>query len=202
MSDFYAILPKIKIADYSDRHLVKLDQLISCSRPDFPEFYSALRECFGACGAYHSVEADKCKDLPWPKGQGVYAVWLKKCGRDSCSLVYVGMTGKFGHKDGVALLPDKPKGFRKRAERFHPYCFTKKGPFTDHFEFDPLLSLKEIQKAPLEARYNRRLPISELSIHCFVAEPEFTIAPAFIESLILQHYISSEGRLPEANNKF
>ena len=184
------------------RHPVKLDQLLSCSRPDFLEFYSALRECFGACGAYHSVEADKCKDLAWPKGQGVYAVWLKQGSRDPCSLIYVGMTGKFGHKDGVAFLPDKPKGFRKRAERFHPYCFTQKGPLADHFEFDPLLPLKEIQKAPLEARYNRRLPISELSIHCFVAEPEFTIAPAFIESLILQHYISSGGRLPEANNKF
>ena len=184
------------------RHMAKLDQLLGCSRPDFPEFYSALRECFGASGAYHSVEADKCKDLLWPKGQGVYAVWLKKGGRDTLSLIYVGMTGKFGHKDGVALLPDEPKGFRKRAGRSHPYCFTKKGPFTDQFEFDALFPLKKIRKAPLEERYNRRLPISELSIHCFVAEPGFTIAPAFIESLILQHYISSEGRLPEANNKF
>ena len=181
---------------------MNIDQLFACTRSSFRDFYGELRRCFEAVDCFHIVEAEKCKALPWPKGQGVYAVWLKQGDRDARSLVYVGMTGKFGHKDGVAFLPDKPKGFRKRAERFHPYCFTQKGPFTDHFEFDPLLPLKEIQKAPLEARYNRRLPISELSIHCFVAEPEFTIAPAFIESLILQHYISSEGRLPEANNKF
>jgi hypothetical protein len=181
---------------------MNLDKLFACTRSTFRDFYDELRRCFEEVDCFHIVEAEKCKALPWPKGQGVYAIWRKQDDRDTHSLVYVGMTGKFGHENGVALLPAKPNGFRKRAERYHPYCFTKKGPFSDNFEFDPLFSLNKIGKAPLEARYNRRLPISSLSIDCFVTEPAHKIAPAFVEALILQQYISSEGRLPEANNKF
>jgi hypothetical protein len=179
---------------------MNLDQLFACGRSSFNDFYGDLRHCFEAVDCFHIVEADKCKDLPWPKGQGVYAVWLKHGDQDARSLVYVGMTGKFGHVNGVASLPETPNGFRKRAERTHPYCFTKKGPFSDSFEFDPLFPLKQIGKAPPETRYNRRLPISNLSIDCFVTEPAHKIAPAFVEALILQQYISSEGRLPEAKS--
>jgi hypothetical protein len=181
---------------------MNLDQLFACTRSSFRDFYGELRRCFEAVDCFHVVEAGKCKELPWPKGQGVYAVWLKQGDRDARSLVYVGMTGKFGHENGVALLPDKPKGFRDRADRYHPYCFTKKGPFSDNFEFNPLFPFSKIRKAPLETRYNRRLPISSLSIDCFETKPAHKIAPAFVEALILQQYISSEGRLPEANNKF
>ncbi len=181
---------------------MKLDQLFACTRSTFRDFYGELRRCFEAVDCFHIVEAGKCKELPWPKGQGVYAVWLKQGDRDARSLVYVGMTGQFGHADGVASLPEDPKGFRKRAGRTHPYCFTRKGPFSDNFEFDPLFPLSKIGAAPPEARYNRRLPISNLSIDCFETKPAHKIAPAFVEALILQQYISSEGRLPEANNKF
>jgi hypothetical protein len=112
------------------------------------------------------------------------------------------MTGQFGHANGVASLFEDPKGFLKRAGRYHPYSFTRKGPFSEHFAFDPLFPLSKIGAAPPEARYNRRLPISSLSIDCFETKPAHKIAPAFLEALILQQYISSEGRLPEANNKF
>jgi hypothetical protein len=180
---------------------MNLDQLFACTRSSFREFYAELRRCFEAVDRFHVVEADNCSKLPWPIGQGVYAIW-QGSGRTASSLVYVGMTGKMSNANGRTELPDKPKGFRARAERTNPYSFTSKGPFENHFEFGPRFSSKSFGTTPLDSRYDRRLPIGAITIHCFVIESSFKIAPAFLEALILQHYISSEGRLPEANNKF
>ena len=181
---------------------MKLDHLLGCNRPTFDEFYAALRVYFETSRHFHVLEADHCEALPWPEGQGVYTVWLKENGLTSPMLVYVGMTGKFGNANGYAVLSDNLNGFRRRLTRTHPYSFTSIGLFADHFEFGPLFSLKKMAGAPFEARYIHRYPIRDLEIHCFVAEPDFKIAPAFVEALILQHYISSQGRMPEANNKF
>jgi hypothetical protein len=180
---------------------MNLDQLFACSRSTFGDFYDELRRCFKAVDRFYVVEADNCSKLPWPIGQGVYAIW-QSCSHAASSLVYVGMTGKMGNANGRTELPDKPRGFRARAERTNPYSFTSKGPFENHFEFGPRFSQKSFGATSLDSRYDRRLPIGAISIHCFVIDPSFKIAPAFLEALILQQYISSEGRLPEANNKF
>jgi len=118
---------------------MNLDQLFACNRGTFRDFYGELRRCFEAVDCFHVVEEDNCSKLPWPIGQGVYAIW-QGSGRTASSLVYVGMTGKMSNANGRTELPDKPRGFRARAERTNPYSFTSKGPFENHFEFGPTRS--------------------------------------------------------------
>jgi len=61
--------------------------------------------------------------------------------------------------------------------------------------------MKDFLKVPFEDRYNQHIPIQDISIDCFIINQEMVIAPTYLESLLLQTYISFTARLPTANNE-
>ena len=179
-----------------------LGELSFVTGDSFIERYTQIRRIFEQADRFKafSGEIHGCKNLPWPDGVGVYVLWMKER-QDPSDVIYIGMTGKYKRADdGTASLADKKRGFRERGTRYHPYSFTSDGPWKDHYEFAPRHSLTEIKKAPPEDRYSEHIPIKQMSIDCFIIDQAMVIAPTYLESLLLQTYLSFGGSLPRANN--
>jgi len=179
-----------------------LGELSFVTGDSFIERYTQIRRIFEQADRFKafSGEIHGCKNLPWPDGVGVYVLWMKER-QDPSDVIYIGMTGKYKRADdGTASLADKKRGFRERGTRYHPYSFTSDGPWKDHYEFAPRHSLTEIKKAPPEDRYSEHIPIKQMSIDCFIIDQAMVIAPTYLESLLLQIYLSFGKELPIANN--
>jgi hypothetical protein len=180
-----------------------LGKLSFVAGDSFIERYTQIRSIFEQADRFKtfSGETHGCKNLPWPDGVGVYVLWMKER-QDPSDVIYIGMTGKYKRADdGTASLADKKDGFQKRGARYHPYSFTTEGPWKDHYEFAPRHSMKDFLKVPFEDRYNQHIPIRDISIDCFIINQEMVIAPTYLESLLLQTYLSFASRLPTANNE-
>ena len=179
-----------------------LAELSYVSGDSFLERYTQIRSIFEQADRFKtfSGQSHDCKNLPWPDGVGVYVLWMKER-QDPSNVIYIGMTGKYKREsDGTASLADKKGGFRERGNRYHPYSFTSDGPWADRYEFGPRHSMSKILDAPREDRYNEHIPIKQVSIDCFTIDQEMVISPTYLESLLLQTYLSFGGRLPRANN--
>ena len=177
-----------------------LSEYVKQKEPNFTCLYAKSCSLFKDISAFRSVEGYTYKDLKWPKGVGVYAIWKISQNIEE-TLIYIGMTGKINQHNGEAKLFDSENGFSKRALRYHPYSFTQKGPFRDFFEYEPKYSLKTIQKAPREDRYAAHIPLKDLKVDCFQIPQRLQLAPSFLEALLLQSYFSSYNSLPIANNQ-
>ena len=164
---------------------------------NFENFYSRLTDFYESENKFYEISAAKCSGLDWPNGIGVYVVRA----REGMDVVYIGMTGKVQRMapDSVKL-EIKKNGFKNRIKRWHPYCFSEKGRYENHFEFGPNFGGNELKKQDEEVRYKYHLPISGLVIDCFSLNEQSAMAPTFLESLILQVYFSCKGTLPVANN--
>jgi hypothetical protein len=164
---------------------------------NFENFYIKLTDFYKPENKFYEISAPKCSELDWPNGIGVYVVRA----REGMDVVYIGMTGKVQRMapDSVKL-EIKKNGFKNRSKRWHPYCFSEKGRYENHFEFGPNFGVNELKKQDEEVRYKYHLPISGLVIDCFSLDEQSAMAPTFLESLILQVYFTSNGTLPVANN--
>ncbi len=176
-----------------------LSEYVKQKEPNFTLLYASTCSLFKDISAFDSIKGNTYKDLEWPKGVGVYAIWETKTKGD---LLYIGMTGKIKkHPNGKTQLSELKNGFSKRGLRYHPYSFTQKGPFRDYFEYAPKHSLKSIQKAPLEDRYAAHIPLKDMKVDCFQIPQRLQLAPSFLEVLLLQSYFSTYYSLPIANNQ-
>ena len=164
---------------------------------NFEDFYSRLVNFYKSENYFYEIRAHKCAELNWPSGIGVYLVRA----RSGMDVVYVGMTGKVQRTapDSVKL-EIKKNGFKNRSNRWHPYCFSEKGMYMDHFEFGPNYGVNDLKKQDEEVRYKYHLPITDLVVDCFSLVEESAMAPTFLESLILQVHFSTTGTQPIANN--
>ena len=164
---------------------------------NFENFYSKLTDFYKSENKFYEISAAKCSELDWPNGIGVYVVRA----REGMDVVYIGMTGKVQRMapDSVKL-EIKKNGFKNRSKRWHPYCFSEKGRYENHFEFGPNFGVNELKKQGEEVRYKYHLPITDLTVDCFSLDEKTAMAPTFLESFILQVYFSSKGTLPVANN--
>lgn len=165
---------------------------------NFEEFYGEILRKFRSWGRLQEIRGKCYKTLGWPEGIGVYLIRKVSDGE----VVYVGMTGKIIRSpDGEVELKDKKDGFKKRSQRYTPYCFTESGAFKDHFEYGPNFKGDDFKKKLEKDRYKKHIPIRDLSVDCFVLGKGSTIAPAFLESLVLQAYFTHKGTLPDGNNQ-
>jgi len=178
-----------------------LSEYVKQKEPNFTCLHATSRSLFKDISAFGSIGGNTYKDLEWPKGVGVYAIW-KMSQNIAETLIYIGMTGKINQQvNGEAKLFDPENGFSKRALRYHPYSFTQKGSYKDYFEYEPKHSLKTIKKAPLEDRYAVHIPLKDIKVDCFQIPERLKLAPSFFEVLLLQSYFSSFNSLPIANNQ-
>jgi hypothetical protein len=178
-----------------------LSEYVKQKEPSFTCLYATSCSLFKDISAFCSIEGNTYKDLKWPRGVGAYAIW-KKCQNIEETLIYIGMTGKINQQvNGRAKLFDPENGFSKRALRYHPYSFTRKGSYKDYFEYEPKHSLKTIKKAPHEDRYAVHIPLKDIKVDCFQIPERLKLAPSFFEALLLQSYFSSFNSLPIANNQ-
>ena len=178
-----------------------LSEYVKQKEPNFTLLYASTCSLFKDISAFDSIKGNTYKDLEWPKGVGVYAIWKISLNIEE-ALIYIGMTGKINQQvNGEAKLFDAENGFSKRALRYHPYSFTQKGSYKDYFEYEPKHSLKTIKKAPLEDRYAVHVPLKDIKVDCFQIPERLKLAPSFLEALLLQSYFSSYNSLPIANNQ-
>ena len=127
----------------------------------------------------------------------MYVVW-KTIDQKVDEVLYIGMTGRFTGEGAI-----NPNAWlSKRQMRWHPYCFTKEGPYENHFEFGPKFSVDKIKLQEPQDRYESREHYSNLRIDCFVFSFASKAAPAALESMFLQMYLEQFQRLPVANNSF
>lgn len=167
---------------------------------NFEGFYEQICNKFNSWNRLQVVCGESCESLRWPEGIGVYLIRRKE---GDGEVVYVGMTGKIIRStEGEVGLADNTDGFKKRSQRWHPYCFTKSGNFENHFEYGPNFNVNDLRCQPEEKRYKNHIPIGDIEADCFVLGKGSMIAPAFLESLILQSYFSHKGTLPVGNNQF
>jgi hypothetical protein len=185
----------------SNPNLDLIDVVCKC-RPEptctnrFKCFYEKFRSEMAKIDHYSKVCAEKVNELNWPQNFGVYAIWQTG---PSDKLIYVGMTGKFSPDGRLGVT----EGLSGRWQRTMPYCFTRTGDYANHFEFAPRAkSVKGLAKLQRDKRYDKRVPLDTLYIDCFIVNRKGLAAPAFLEAVILQFYLQSHGKLPEANNAF
>lgn len=134
----------------------------------------------------------------WPAGRGVYVIRQISTGD---SIVYIGMTGRFKRNNDNSVTMQGGV-LAKRELRWHPYSFTTKGTYKEHFEFGPNYSVNILQSKPEESRYRCRIPFSDIIIECYLTDGiEEEVSPAFLETLLLQIYMRMFRTLPPANNQ-
>lgn len=135
----------------------------------------------------------------WPAGRGVYVVRQISTGD---SILYIGMTGRF-KRNGDESVTMRGGVLADREARWHPYSFTKEGPYQNYFEYGPNYSVNVLLTKAAEGRYRHHVPFVDIVVDCFVTDGvEREVSPAFLETLILQMYMREFGTLPPANNQF
>ena len=135
----------------------------------------------------------------WPDGRGVYVIW--KLDPTGDAIVYIGKTGGF-KRDRDNTVRYGGGTFQQRFLRWHPYSFTTRGPFANHFEYGPNASVNVLRTLPEADRYKVHLPFEIIAVDCYVTDGiESEISPSFLEVLLLQMYMSQHGTLPPANNE-
>ena len=109
----------------------------------FENFYAKLTDFYKSENKFYETSAAKCSELDWPNGIGVYVVRA----REGMDEVYIAMTGKVKRiaPDSVKL-EIKKNGFKNRINRWHPYCFSERGRYENHFEFGPNFGVDELKK--------------------------------------------------------
>lgn len=158
----------------------------------FETYYATAKTLFSTKGHFHELSGNTCKSLQWPTNPGVYVVWKRSSPEE---VLYIGMTGKFSQ----AGVLSSSTGLKHRVTRWTPYCFDKTA---NTFCFGPLPvqgnnSLKKQQAAG----YRHNVSISQIRVDCFEYFDTHKMAPAFLESLLLQGYLMEYGILPAANNE-
>lgn len=160
---------------------------------------NAIRKFFDERGSLAVLDGKSCsfKAKSWPKVPGVYVV--RKIG--SGDIIYIGMTGALTRNSsgeiglGGGILS-------KRAARWDPYFFNH-DPGVLAFEYGPNFAPRNKKPKPSKSNYLEKFSFSEISIDCYcLGQAGAVIAPAFLESLMLQSFISENKFLPPANNKF
>lgn len=167
------------------------------------DLHSAVEGLFSANNRLSMILGDSFSDFKkadWPKGSGVYVVRLRSNAAPS-GILYIGKTGKF-----KATAPGKVElnsgSLEQRLQRSTPYCFQRKGPYENHFEYGPNFGVNQITKESHKARYQQHLPLGEIEVVTFsTAGIETEISPAFLESLLLTAYLANEDSLPPANQE-
>jgi hypothetical protein len=170
-----------------------LNILSNLNQKSFPEFYKEIINWFKSKSKFKCIRSNTCKGLRWPSDSGVYVIKEIETGKP----LYIGMTGYFS---GEGKFSDK-QGLDKRAARWNPYCFSKSGPNRNKFCYGPLYEKKESRQNPPKD-YREKLLIKEIEVDCLLVSKDERIAPAFIESLLLQVFLAYYGKLPKGNNKF
>lgn len=134
----------------------------------------------------------------WPPGRGVYVIW--KLDPSGDTIVYIGKVGEF-KRDETGAVRFGGGTFAQRFARWHPYSFTTRGPFANHFEYGPNASVNELRDLPEAGRYKCHLHFDVIAVDCYVTDGiEREIAPSFLEVMLLQIYMAQHGSLPPANN--
>ncbi len=161
----------------------------------FCSFYKKIRSLFDSKGQLVELRSNYSSGLAWPRNAGVYVIWeLNKK-----EVLYIGMTGKFDKSGNLQV----GSGLSGRSARTVPYCFSMNGPFADHFEFNAKTNNPEkIKKVEIGERYNKRVPLKDLYIDCFIVSREGRVAPSFLEATLLQLHLEQFNCLPVANNAF
>jgi hypothetical protein len=142
----------------------------------FDSYYGSAKALFASKGRFQTLSETTCERLPWPGDNGVYIVWQTS---PSAEVLYIGMTGKFSQA-GTMSGP----GLKARKARWTPYRFDETA---NAFCFGPKYAKGENRmKGPPKAGYSRSIPISNIRIDCFEYDTTNRMAPAFLESLLLQ----------------
>lgn len=127
----------------------------------------------------------------WPKTPGVYVVSYLK--NPENQVLYIGMAGSV--KADGNLNKSLLSG---RMQRWTPYSFSFK---QDHFSYSPIWkgSGRELRNV---ADYHYHVPLKQVVIDCFSVADHRSLAPSFLEALLLQKYLAEHGCLPPANRIF
>jgi len=159
---------------------------------EFNTWYDGLRGLFLSKSRFFTTT----NKIIWPAGSGVYVIWNGPI--DCKELLYIGMTGTYRRpKDvGAPVINREPRGFAARVNRWTPYCF-----FDDNFSYGPVFSGNKKPIGNNQTNYRETIPISEITIDFFVCGTD-SVAPAFLESLLLQVYMNHRKDIPPANNAF
>lgn len=157
----------------------------------FDTYYASAKALFTSKGRFQTLSATTCTALQWPRDNGIYIVWQTP---PPSEVLYIGMTGKFSQAGTMA-----GPGLKARKARWMPYRFDET---VEAFCFGPKYAKGENkQKGPPKAGYSKSIPIPNISIDCFKYDTTSRMAPALLESLLLQGYLMQFGRLPLANNE-
>ena len=183
-----------------------IQNTIDYNREQFIKDYNSLVERFKSKFIFSEIDCKKEK-IKWPKKSGVYVIW-KNDNNSLDNLIYVGMTGKFNRvNEGKVIFNSQT--FDKRDERYTPYRFCES--VKDHddirfsFTYGPL-GENGVEQSKIKYQkdaYNKRIPYSELKIHCFHVSDNHRdyYTPELLEKEILTKYLKSSGNLPPANNE-
>jgi hypothetical protein len=159
----------------------------------FLTYYSEAKSFFKKKKCFSELSAVTCKKLAWPSAPGVYVVW--KNDLEKRTVIYIGMTGKFDKKGRMRST----QGLKGRANRWTPYRFDNKN---NCFSYDPLYVKGESRNDPPKNGYKQKIDINNVIVSCFIYDTNKKMAPAFLESLLLQAFLMQYDRLPAANNEF
>lgn len=87
-----------------------LSEYVKQKESNFTCLCATSRSSFKDISAFGSIGGYTYKDLEWPKGVGVYAIW-KMNQNIAETLIYIGMTGKINQQvNGEAKLFDPENG--------------------------------------------------------------------------------------------
>lgn len=167
--------------------------VLSC-KTRFARFYQDLVKLFSSRLRFVRMKAGFFTRKNWPKGSGVYVIW-KVVGK-SRELIYIGKTGTYRRVGKLVGINNEQNKFKERMARWTPYCF-----FAECFYYGPQFKGSAKPKPNDDSNYGECIPISEIEIDFFVCGTG-SVAPAFLESLLLQIYMDEHLALPPANNEF
>lgn len=166
------------------------------------DFLDETIRIFSEKDAYQRVSGSLYDDFSpkrWPKGPGVYVVRHKT----NMETLYIGVTGQIRGKDGSAFVLGKGGDLALRAGRWTPYCFQRSGKFANHWECGPNFVETGRRPPAQESNYRFHIPLSDIVVDCIILQNFWhEIAPAFIESLLLQNHVRRNKALPLGNQKF
>jgi hypothetical protein len=174
------------------RILCKQHLLLGNNR--FSAIYQELVELFSSKVRFVKMNSGFFVRKNWPKGSGVYVIW-GSVGKTR-KLIYIGKTGTYRRTGKLVGINNEKDKYKERMGRWTPYCF-----FEEYFCFGPQFKGSAEPKPNNDSNYGECIPISEIEIDFFVCGTG-SVAPAFLESLLLQIYMDEHSTLPPANNEF
>lgn len=177
--------------------VLKFSQVIRGALPrggktPFDSLVRKLSANFKRRGAFFRLTANDSGHFDWPKEHGVYVVRRRSGGR----AVYVGIAGRL--KNSGRFEKKSESGLNKRAYRTTPYRFCSS---TERFQYNPIFSSSKKKGVSIKT-YRSSVSLKSLVVDCFTFGARDRIAPAALESLLLQVHIEQHGRLPLANRQF